>query len=393
MLEFPLLFLRCLFAGLQSRSGLVFENLALRHQLAVLKRQARKPKLRCADRLLWVGLRRLWPQWQQALQLFQPQTIIGWHRLGFRLFWRWKSRTRPGRPCVDRDLLTLIQRMYKANPTWGSRRIQGELAKLGIEVSDSIIRKYRPKNRPSPSDQTWKSFLQNHAQAVVAVDFFAVPTATFRVLWPMSVAKSCISISLRRPRLPGQLSKWSKLSPTRSRRSICCGIAMPSMARISRVESKDWAWNKSSLPLALLGRIPWSKGSLARFAANVWTASSFSMRSICARCSLIIWPIITTIAATDLSTRIARSAARSKRQTKAILSPCRDWADCITLHSPGCLKHFFSQLVERSTHRGAQSQSFRAGLSQGGFFVSSHSGQHRFLIRSESTSRFVLPAY
>jgi hypothetical protein len=77
MFEVPLLFLRCLFAGFQSHSGLVFENLALRHQLAVLKRQARKPKLRCADRLLWVGLRRLWPHWQQALQLFQPQTIIG----------------------------------------------------------------------------------------------------------------------------------------------------------------------------------------------------------------------------------------------------------------------------------------------------------------------------
>jgi putative transposase len=183
MFEFPLLFLRCLFAGFQSRSGLMFENLALRHQLAVLKRQVGKPKLRCADRLLWVGLRRIWPQWQKALLLFQPQTIISWHRLGFRLLWRWKSRTRPGRPCVDRDLLILIQRMWQANPTWGSRRIQAELAKLGIEVSDSTIRKYRPKNRRSPSDPTWKTFLQNHAQAVVAVDFFAVPTATFRVLY------------------------------------------------------------------------------------------------------------------------------------------------------------------------------------------------------------------
>jgi hypothetical protein len=75
---------------------------------------------------------------------FQPQTIIGWHRLGFRLFWRWKSRTRPGRPPVDRDLIRLIQRMWHANPTWGSRRIQAELAKLGIQVSDSTIRKYRP---------------------------------------------------------------------------------------------------------------------------------------------------------------------------------------------------------------------------------------------------------
>lgn len=183
MFEFSLLFLRCLFAGFQSHSGLVFENLALRHQLAVLKRQARKPRLRSADRVLWVGLRRLWPRWPQALQLFQPQTVIGWHRLGFRLFWCWKSRTRPGRPSMDRDLITLIQRMWQTNPTWGSRRIQAELAKLGIPVSDSTVRRYRPKNRRSPSAQTWKTFLQNHAQAVVAVDFFAVPTATFRVLY------------------------------------------------------------------------------------------------------------------------------------------------------------------------------------------------------------------
>jgi transposase InsO family protein len=183
MFEFLLLFLRCLFAGFRSRSGLALENLALRHQLVVLKRQARKPKLRCADRLLWVGLRRLWPYWQKALLLFQPKTVIAWHRLGFRLFWRWKSRTRSGRPCVDGELIALIQQMWQANPTWGSRRIQAELAKLGIEVSDSTIRKYRPQHRRSPSDQTWKTFLQNHAQALIAVDFFAVPTATFRVLY------------------------------------------------------------------------------------------------------------------------------------------------------------------------------------------------------------------
>jgi len=183
MLEFLLLFLRCLFAGFQSHSGLVLENLALRHQLAVLKRQARKPILRSADRLFWVGLRRICPQWQQALLLFQPQTVIAWHRLGFGLFWRWKSRTRAGRPSVEGELIVLIQRMWQANPTWGSRRIQAELAKLGIQVSDSTIRKYRPKNRPSPSAQTWKTSLQNHAQALSAVDFFAVPTATFRVLY------------------------------------------------------------------------------------------------------------------------------------------------------------------------------------------------------------------
>ncbi len=108
----------------------LLENLALRHQLAVLKRQARNPKFRSTDRLLWVGLRRIWPHWPQALLLFQPHTIIAWHRLGFRLFWRWKFRTRAGRPAVDGGLIVLIQRMWQANPVWGSRRIQAELAKV-----------------------------------------------------------------------------------------------------------------------------------------------------------------------------------------------------------------------------------------------------------------------
>jgi transposase InsO family protein len=113
--------------------------------------------------------------------LFQPQTLIAWHRQGFRLFWRWKSRARGGRPSVGGELIALIRRMWSSNPTWGSKRIQAELAKLGISVSDSTVRKYRPRNRRA--DQTWKTFLHNHARDLIAVDFFAVPTASFRVLY------------------------------------------------------------------------------------------------------------------------------------------------------------------------------------------------------------------
>ena len=117
MLEVIPALLRSLLSGFQSHSWLVLENLALRHQLAVLNRQAPKPKLRPADRLLWVGLLRFWPNWQQALLLVQPQTVIAWHRLGFRLFWRWKSRARGARPSVDGDLIALIWQMWQANPT------------------------------------------------------------------------------------------------------------------------------------------------------------------------------------------------------------------------------------------------------------------------------------
>jgi hypothetical protein len=175
-----LVLLRSLLSGCQSRRLLLLENLALRHQLLVLQRQTRQPKLRPADRLLWLTLRRLWPDWQKGLSRFHPQTVIAWHRLGFRLFWRWKSHARGGRPTVDRQLINLIGQMWASNPTWGSQRIQAELAKLGIEVSDSTVRQYRPQTRRG--DQTWKPFLHNHVQDLVAVDFLVVPTATFRVL-------------------------------------------------------------------------------------------------------------------------------------------------------------------------------------------------------------------
>jgi putative transposase len=183
MLDVIAALFRSLLSGLQSHSRLLLENLALRHQLSVLQRQSRKPKLCPADRLLWLGLQRLWPAWRQALVIFQPQTLVAWHRLGFRLFWCWKSRPRSGRPSIEDDLIVLIQRMWQANPTWGSRRIQAELAKLGLLISDSTVRKYRPKSRRSAATQTWKTFLHNHAKELVAIDFFTVPTATFRVLY------------------------------------------------------------------------------------------------------------------------------------------------------------------------------------------------------------------
>jgi transposase InsO family protein len=115
------------------------------------------------------------------LVIVQLRTVIGWHRAGFRLFWRWKSRG-SGRSSIDRELIELIRRMWQANPTWGSLRIRDELAKLGLHVSDSTIRKYRPK-RPRPPSQDWTTFLRNHARQIAAIDCFTVPTATFRVLF------------------------------------------------------------------------------------------------------------------------------------------------------------------------------------------------------------------
>src|SRR5664280_2267297 len=172
---------RSLAAVFLPRRQLMLENLALRHQLIVLRRSVPRPRFENQDRLLWIVLRAVWSKWEKALVIAQPQTVVAWHRAGFRLYWRWKSRG-GGRPKTDRELVQLIRRMWQANPTWGSPRIRDELAKLGVRVSDSTIRRYRPR-RPRPTGQSWTAFLRNHASQIASIDFFTVPTATFRVFF------------------------------------------------------------------------------------------------------------------------------------------------------------------------------------------------------------------
>jgi transposase InsO family protein len=151
----------------------------------VLQRSVPRVKLKRAGQFFWVLLLHCWSGWQRVLVIVQPRTVVAWHRAGFHCFWRWKSRPRNGRPRVNSDLIGFIRRMWQVNPTWGSRRIQAELAKLGIAVSDSTVRKYRPGSRRA--DQTWKNFLQHHVRELVAVDFLTVLTATFRVLYVLLV--------------------------------------------------------------------------------------------------------------------------------------------------------------------------------------------------------------
>jgi len=158
------------------------EILALRHQLAVLQRRTNKrPSLRSADRLLWVMLSRLWAHWRTALVIVKPETVIAWQRKGFRLYWGWKSRAgKSGRPCVSLEIRELIRQMSTANPLWGAPRIHGELLKLGIQISQATVAKYMVRQPPS---QTWRTFLENHVQQLVAIDFMVVPTVSFRLLF------------------------------------------------------------------------------------------------------------------------------------------------------------------------------------------------------------------
>jgi len=168
----------------RSRAALQLENLALRHQIGVLQRSARKrPKLTPGDRLLWVFLSHLWRDWRSALAIVKPETVVAWHRAGFRLFWTWKIRHgQPGRPIISREIRDLICKMCRENPGWGAPRIHGELLKLGIDVGESSVSKYMVRSRRPPS-QTWRTFLENHAKQLVSIDFFTVPTVRFQVLY------------------------------------------------------------------------------------------------------------------------------------------------------------------------------------------------------------------
>jgi putative transposase len=167
----------------RSHAALQLEVLALGHQLQVLHR-ARSPRFRltAADRLLWVWLARVWNNWRPALVIVKPETVLAWHRRGFRLLWTWKSRRRTGRPTVPSDVRALIRTMSRANPLWGAPRIHGELLKLGIDVCQATVAKYMVRPRRPPS-QTWHTFLANHIGQVMAADFFVVPTATCRLLF------------------------------------------------------------------------------------------------------------------------------------------------------------------------------------------------------------------
>ena len=164
-------------------ADVLIENLALRQQLAAYRQAGKRPRLRTWDRAFWVWLRRWWPGWRSALVVVEPDTVARWHRAGFRLFWRWKSRPRKGgRPQVAREIRELIRRLSRENPTSGAPRIQSELKLLGHDVAESTVGKHMLRS-PKPSSPTWKTFLKNHVGELVAVDFFTVPTATFRVLY------------------------------------------------------------------------------------------------------------------------------------------------------------------------------------------------------------------
>ena len=171
----------------RSRVALEAEILVLRQQINVLRRtRPRRLPFISIDRLILGGVCRLFPKMYDALAIVRPDTVIRWHRAGFRSYWRWKSRHRCGRPTVSLEIRRLIREMSIANPLWGAPRIHGELLKLGIEIGQTSVAKYMARRRAPPS-QGWKTFLRNHADGIAAMDLFVVPTISFRLLYGLLI--------------------------------------------------------------------------------------------------------------------------------------------------------------------------------------------------------------
>jgi putative transposase len=168
-----------------ARRSLLLENLALRQQLAVLKRRHPRPRLDLLDRLFWVAVRRFWSGWQQSLIAVTPETVVRWHRAGFRLYWKLISKVRrPVGRRSSKEVQELIFRMVVENPTWEAPRIHGELLMLSFDVSERMISRWMKRAPRDPEPATcWLAFLCNHREAIAAMDFFTVPTITFSMLY------------------------------------------------------------------------------------------------------------------------------------------------------------------------------------------------------------------
>ncbi len=185
----PLLF--TLAGLLRSRTLLHLEILSLRQQLAMAAaRDHRRLRSRGHDRLFWVWLYRIWPGCLATLVVFHPDTLIRWHQRGFRLYWTWKSRWRrsAGRPATPPEIRNLIRQLSRENPLWGAPRVHGELQMLGIVISQTTVAKYMTRHRKPPS-QAWRTFLDNHVTELASIDFFSVPTASFRILYVFLVLR------------------------------------------------------------------------------------------------------------------------------------------------------------------------------------------------------------
>src|ERR1039457_3553551 len=198
----------------RSREDIILENLALRQQLLALHAQRPRRRLTASHKLFWVVLRKCWARWKEPLIQVIPRIVIGWHRAGFRLYWKWLSRakSRGGRKPVSKEIRALIFQMVADNPTWGAPRIHGELLKLGFDLSEPTVSRWvRRAPRPPDLSKRWLTFLRNHREAIAAMNFFTVPTLTFGVLYcffVIGMGSQPIRTAFRSPWQNGIAERW-----------------------------------------------------------------------------------------------------------------------------------------------------------------------------------------
>jgi putative transposase len=272
----------------------------LRHQLGVLRRSAPKRlKLMPADRILWVWLRRVWADWKSALLIVKPETVIAWHRKGFRLYWTWKIRRgKPGRPALPQEVRDLIRMMSRNNPMWGAPRIHGELLKLGIAITEPTVAKYMLRNRKPPS-QTWRTFLENHVKSLVSVDFFTVPTIRFQVLYVFLVLAHDRRRILQFGVTAHPTAEWT----VQQLRNAFPWESTPRylLRDRDRIFGEEFVSQVKAMGIRQvlsapgpLGSGPMWNGSLAPFAANAWIMLWCSARALSVTRSRLI--VLTTTA-------------------------------------------------------------------------------------------------
>ncbi len=270
-------------AVVRPRQDLVLENLLLRHQLGVLTRPTRRrsrARLRPWDKLLWVLARRFCAGWREHLNFVTPDTVVRWHRLGWRLFWRWKSRSGSGRPHLSSEVRDLIATMSRDNRLWGTERIRGELLKLGIVVSNRSIRRYRWRGPGRAPTQTWRMFVRNHAQHLWAADLLSVPTLTFKTLHVLVFIahgrREVVHVNVTAN--PAAAWVWRQLieaTPWARNPAICSAIGMRSMAASSASAPSVSGSMRSRRPSTRQRPTPSRSECSGRYVENVWTTSSF----------------------------------------------------------------------------------------------------------------------
>ena len=257
----------------KSRARLEAEILILRQQINVLRRRApKRPHLNNTDRFLFVWLYHWFPSILGAIAIVRPETIICWHRAGFRAYWRWRSRNHVGRPKVSAELRTLIGEMSRANPLWGAPHIHGELLKLGFEVAQSTVARYMCRHSRPPS-QGWRTFLSNHADGIAAIDLFVLPTITFRILYCLVIIRHGRRLWVSFGVTENQTAEWisrqiTEAFPWTMRRDTSFGIGTPRMDPSSCSVCTPWVFEIGRLRSDHPGKTLTLSGSLARSAGN-----------------------------------------------------------------------------------------------------------------------------